>query len=198
MAYLGHIIDKEGIRPQANKVEAIQKMPRLRSLLGMINYYDKFLPGLATKCACLNDLLHKDKKWHWTKNHTKVVKVVKETLSSADTLTHYNPKFPLTLACDASPVGVGAVISHVLPDKTEKPIAYASCKLTKAEANYAQIQKEALSIVFGVKKFRQYLLGRKFKLYTDHKPLLSIFHLQKGIPEVAASRLQRWAITLAA
>ena len=113
----------------------------LRSLLGMINYYDKFLLGLATKCACLNDLLHKDKKWHRIKNHTKAVEVVKETLSSVDTLTHYDPKLPLTLVCDASPVGVGAVISHVLPDNAEKPIAYASRKLTKAETNYAQIQK---------------------------------------------------------
>ena len=174
VAYLGHIVVKDGIQAQANKVEAIQKMPmpkdqkELRSLLGMINYYDRFLPGLATKCACLNDLLHKDKKWRWTKNHAKAVQVVKETLSSVDTLTHYNPKLPLTLSCDASPVGVGAVISHVFPDGEEKPIAYASRKLTKAKTNYAQIQKEALSIVFGAQKFRQYLLGRKFKLYTDH------------------------------
>ena len=171
---------------------------QLRSFLGMVNYYDKFLPGLATKCACLNDLLHKDKKWYWTEEHSKAVDAIKESVTSADTLAHYDPTLPLTLACDASPVGVGAVISHTYPDGKEKPIAYASRKLTKAENNYAQIQKEALGIVYGVQKFKQYLLGRKFNLHTDHKPLLSIFHPQKGIPEVAASRLQRWAITLSA
>ena len=103
----------------------------LRSFLGMINYYDRFLLGLATNCACLdlNDLLHKDKKWHWTKEHSEAVHMVKETLSSVDTLTHYDPKLPLTLACDASPVGVGAVLSHTLPDGKEKPIAYASRNL---------------------------------------------------------------------
>ena len=199
--YLRHMINKDRIRPQVDKVEAIKKMPmpnnpkELRSFLGMINYYDRFLPGLATKCACLNDLLHKDKE---TDKHLEAVEVVKETLSSVDTLTHYDPKLPLTLACGASPVGVGAVLSHIYPDGKEKPIAYASHKLTKAEKNYAQTQKEVLGIVFGVQKFKQYLLGKKFKLQTDHKPLLSIFHPQKGIPEVAASRLQRWAITLSA
>ena len=142
--------------------------------------------------------MHKDKKWHWIEEHSEAVEAVKETLSSVDTVTHYDPKLPLTLACDASPVGVGAILLHTFPGGKEKPIAYASHKLTKSEKNYAQIQKEALGIVFGVKKFKQYLLGRKFKLHTDHKPLLSIFHPQKGIPEVAASRLQRWAITLSA
>ena len=167
---------------------------QLRSFLGMVNYYDKFLPGLATKCACLNDLLHKDKKWYWTEEHSKAVDAIKESLTSADTLAHYDPTLPLTLACDASTIGVRAVILHTYPDGK----AYASRKLTKAEKNYAQIQKEALGIVYGVQKFKQYLLGRKFKLHTDHKPLLSIFYPQKGIPEVAASRLQRLAITLSA
>ena len=116
------------------------------------------------------------------KEHSGAVEAVKETLSSVDTLTHYDPKLPLTLACDPSPIGVGAVLSHTFPGGKEEPIAYALRKLTKSEKNYAQIQKEALGIVFGVKKFRQYSLRRKFKLHTDHKPLLSIFHPQKGIP----------------
>ena len=85
VVYLGHVIDKDGIRPLTNKVEAILKMPlpedpkQLRSFLGMVNYYDKFLPGLATKCACLNYLLHKDKKWYWTEEHSNAVDAIKES-----------------------------------------------------------------------------------------------------------------------
>ena len=115
---------------------------------------------------------------------------------SADTLTHYDPSLPLSLACDASWVGIGAVIFHTFPGGIEKPVAYASRKSTVAEQNYAQIQKEVLGIVFGVQKFRQYLMGCKFQLITDHKPLVTIFHPNKGIPEMAASRLQRWEIIL--
>ena len=115
------------------------------------------------------------------------IKAVKTALTSADTLTHYDPALPLSLPCDGSPVGIGAVIFHTLPGGKEKPVAYASCKLTLAEQNYAQIQKEALEIVFGVQKFKQYLMGRKFQLLTDHKPLVTIFHPNKGIPEMAAA-----------
>ena len=112
----------------------------------------------------------------------------KKLLTSADALAHYNPSLPLSLTCDASPVGIGALIFHTYPDGKEKPVEYTSCKLTSAEQNYAQIQKEALGIVFRVQKFRQYLLGHKFQLVTDHKPLVTIFHPQKGIPEMTASR----------
>ena len=80
----------------------------------------------------------------------------------------------------------------------QNTVTYASRKLSQAEKIYAQIQKEALAIIFRVEKFCQYLLGRKFCLITDHKPLLMIFHLAKGIPETAASSLQRWAIVLSA
>ena len=86
----------------------------------------------------------------------------------------------------------------MFPNGEEKPIAFASRTLNKSERNYAQIEKEALSIIFGIKKYHQYLYGRKFLLVTDHKPLVTLLGPKRGIPTLAAARLQRWAILLSA
>jgi len=93
---------------------------------------------------------------------------------------------------------MGAVIAPAYPDGTERPIAYASRTFTASERNYAQLEKEAYSLVYGVPKFHQYLYERKFTLCTDHKPLTTILGPKKGIPTLAAARLQRWALILSA
>ena len=122
----------------------------------------------------------------------------KGLLTSANVLVHYDATLPMKLATDASPYGLGAVISQVLPNGVEKPVAFASRSLSSSEQNYSQIDKEALGLIYGVRKFHTYLYGRKFTLVTDHKPLTSILGPKKGVSAVAAARLQRWALLLSA
>nr|CAB3223623.1 uncharacterized protein K02A2.6-like [Phallusia mammillata] len=117
-------------------------------------------------------------------------------LSSNNVLTHFDQTLPVGIACDASYVGIGAVLFHRYPDGSERPIANASKTLTDSQRNYSQIQKKALAIVYALKKFYQYLFGRKFILMTDHKPLLSLFGPNKATPALAANRLARWALFL--
>lgn len=113
-------------------------------------------------------------------------------------LVHYDSSHPIKLACDASAYGLGAVISHVFENGEERPIAYASRTLTTAERNYSQIEKEALSLIFGVKRFHTYLFGRTFTLVTDNKPVSAILNPTKSLPAIAAARMQRWAVFLSA
>ncbi|BHF61136.1 hypothetical protein SprV_0100410700 [Sparganum proliferum] len=200
--YLGFVFDVNGRHPDPENIRAIQRMPapknvsQLRSFLGLISYYSAFLPSLHDVRAPLNRLLQKDAPWCWSPDCEKAFAQLKSMLSSDLLLTHCDPTLPIVVAADASNHGVGAVISHTFPDGSEKAIMHASRTLTPAEKNYGQIEKEALALVFAVKKFHKLLYGRHFTLLTDHKPLLSIFGSEKGIPVYSASRLQRWATIL--
>ena len=186
------------------KIEAIRKAPapvnqhQLGLFLGIINYYSKFISNYSTITHLLNELLKDGVEWKWSTDQQKSFNQLKDKLSSAPILTHFNEKLPLKLDTDTSQYGIGAVISHILLSGEERPIVYASRTLSKSERNYAQIEKEALSIIFGVKKFHHYLCGRKFLLVTDHKPLTTLLGPKSDIPTLATARSQRWALLLAA
>ncbi len=204
VAYLGHQISAKGLYPVPEKVRAIKEAPKpgnvseLKSFLGMVTYSGKFLPDLSTVLAPLYQLLHHDCHWKWGAAQAAAFIKVKNLMQSASVLVHFDPEKELTVSCDASPYDIGDVLSHVMEEDSEKPIAFASRTLTKAEKGYSQLDKEGLAIVFAVKRFHQFLYGRPFTVFTDHKPLMSLFSEHKSIPSMASARIQRWALKLSA
>ena len=203
VVYLGHRIDAQGLHPLTEKVKAIQEAPKpnnvseLKAYLGLLSYYSKFLPNLSTTLAPLYSLLRASIRWHWTAKQEEAFKASKRLLTSSQVLVHFDPKLDIVLSCDASAYGIGAVLSHRMPDGSEKPVGFVSRTLSAAEKNYSQIEKEGLACVFSDKRFHSYLYGHSFTHITDHKPLLSLFNAQKAIPPQASARIQRWALTLA-
>lgn len=202
--YLGNRITKDGVSPVFAKVEAISAAPaprnvtELKSFLGILNYYHRYIPNAATLLEPLHSLLRKEVIWTWGKKQVNAFTRIKDSLCNSQLLIHYDPDKDLIMSCDASPYGLGVVLAHRLEDGTERPISYASRSLSTAERNYSHLQKEALSIIYGITKFHQYCFGRRFEIYSDHKPLEGLFSENKPIPAMAAARIQRWAIKLAA
>ncbi|XP_055605784.1 uncharacterized protein K02A2.6-like [Uranotaenia lowii] len=200
--YLGQLLDSQGIRPDPDKVKAIVNMPpphdvsSLRSYLGAVNYYGKYIREMRNLRQPLDALLKENSTFQWTQACQLSFDRFKEILQSPLMLTHYNPRFPIVVSADASNVGIGARIAHRFPDGLEKAVYHAFRSLTPAESRYSQIEKEALGLIFAVTKFHRMIYGRQFVLQTDHKPLLAIFGFKRGITPYTANRLQRWALTM--
>ncbi|KAL5249516.1 hypothetical protein ACHWQZ_G018395 [Mnemiopsis leidyi] len=200
--YLGHKISAKGVSPVKSKVDDLLKTPEPRDVkqliafLGAVGYYRRYLPDLSTIIAPLDRLRGVKVPWRWTEVEQSAFCKLKALLSSEHVVACYNPQLPVKVESDASAVGLGAVISHIFPDGSEKPIEYASCKLSKSECRYSQIDKEALGIIWAVRRFHYYLYGREFELVTDHMPLTYIFNRSKGISEMSSNRLSRYALIL--
>ena len=128
-----------------------------------------------------HDLLKKGIPCSWNASHQKAFDTSNQQLCSETLLVHYDLAKKLILSCDASPSGVGAVLSHVMEDGSERPIGFASRTLAPAEKKYFQLDKEDLAIIFGIKKFHQHVYGRSFQITSDHKPLLGLLGENKGI-----------------
>ena len=200
--YLGHHIESRGIHTSEKKVRAILEAPpprniqQLRFFLRLLNYYAKFIMNLSTILHPLHRLLQAGQAWFWSITFEKAFQSAKQQLVAAPVLAHYDSKMPIVLAADAFAYRIGAVISHRLPNGSECPVVFASRTLSDSEKNYSQVEKEALSVIFGIRNFHQYLYGRNFTLVMDHKPLTTIMGPKQGISPLLAARMQRWALLL--
>uniref|UniRef100_A0A5S6QYG5 RNA-directed DNA polymerase n=1 Tax=Trichuris muris TaxID=70415 RepID=A0A5S6QYG5_TRIMR len=204
VTFLGYHIDALGIHPTAEKLSAIHNAPspkskmELQAFLGLLNFYHNFLPNKAEVAEPLHRLLDKGCTWKWRQEHERAFQRAKRLISSNSVLTQYDDALPLTLTCDASQHGIGCVLAHKLPDGREAPVAFHSRTLATAERNYAQIDKEALSIIAGIKKFHNHIYGRPFEVKTNHKPLLGLLGKSAQTPTGLSPRMTRWSIMLSA
>ena len=140
----------------------------------MANHLAKFSPNLADKTRPLRDLLSKKNQWNWGEPQRKAFQEVKEALSCSPVLALFNPKKEI-VSSDASSYGMGAVLFQKQPEGEHKSVAYISRAMTPTEQRYAQIEKEALAITWACDRFADYLMGMKFHIQTDHKPLVPLF-----------------------
>jgi hypothetical protein len=196
---LGHLVSGLGqLKPHPDKVGAIKDAPRpetkkqVRSFLGLIGFYRKFVPNFAAIACPLTDLTKKGQpnKVSWGVCQENAFNALKQRLISAPILKLPELDKLFVLRTDASDTGLGAVLLQE-QEGVKLPIAYASRKLLPREQNYSVIEKECLALVWGIGKFHTYLFGREFTLQTDHQPLL---YLNKA--KVANARLMRWALSL--
>ena len=206
VVFLAHLFSHEGVKPDPTKIEAIRDMPTpkskqdvdLQRLLGMITYLGKFIPNLSITTGPLRQLMESDVEWHWSNHHNAALDQIKKLLTESPTLKYYDPELPTRISVDASKFGLGAALLQKHGD-TWAPVAYASRSLSKSEQNYAQIEKEALAILFGCERFHVYLYGKSFTVESDHKPLQPIFKkpICKAPPRIQRFRLrlQKYSIT---
>jgi hypothetical protein len=193
--YMGHLLTKDGVKPDPHKVEAILKMPRpqdakaVQRLLGTVNYLAKFLPCLSEVSEPLRRLTRTDTPWHWETQQEEAYQAILKLIVVTPVLRYYDVTEEVTVQADSSDSGLGAVLLQ-----NGQPVAFASRALSTTEQNYAQIEKECLAIVFACERFDQYLHGRdKITGQTDHKPLETIV---KKLIHQMPKRLQRMVMRL--
>ena len=201
--FYGYAFSAEGMKADEKKVQAIKEtatpktVSELRSFLGLVNYVSRFIKDFATIAAPLRDLTKKSTKWTWTDQHQAAFDSLKEALTSKSVVAYFDPKKSTEIIVDASPVGLGAILTQktVRSDGTvhAKVCAYASRALSDVERRYSQTEKEALAIVWACEKFHLYIYGAQFNIVTDHKALEIIFNNPNSRPP---ARIERWSLRL--
>ena len=180
--YLGHVISKEGIRPDSAKTVKVQQFPtpvdvtKVRQFLGLVSYYRRFVPGSAQIAAPLHALTKKNAVFHWTPECDSAFSKLKELLTTPPVLSYpmFGPQCEFILETDASGVGLGAILAQKQVDGSTHPIAYASRTLDSHKRNYGISELEMLALVWAMRYFRPYLLGHHTTVYTDHAACRSL------------------------
>ena len=213
--YLGHVISPSGIHPDPEKVRVIKEMAppetvkQVRSFLGMVGYYRKFILNFSTLARPLTSLTKKNAKFKWEEEEQAAYDALCQELLQAPILAYPDVRLPYHLYCDSSLYAVGGILTQCFPEG-ERVIQYLSHQLSATQQKWPTIEREAYAIycitklrpyLFGaereayamycITRLRPYLFGADFTVYTDHKPLKSLFTAQ-----MANTKCQRWAILL--
>jgi transposase InsO family protein len=193
VAFLGHVITPDGIKPNPSKIEAVQKYPlpkttkKIKAFLGLVGYYRRFLLNFAKVVSPFTKCLKKGAKIDTNDaSYLEAFHKCKELLTNAPVLAYPDFTKTFNLTTDASNIAIGSVLSQ-----SNRPIAFYSRTLNSAEKNYSTIERELLAIVESTKHFRPYLYGKHFEIETDHKPLVWLFSLKDP-----NSRLVKWRLRL--
>jgi transposase InsO family protein len=203
LAFLGFRVSADGVRKDPAKVAAIGAMEvpttakQLRTFLGLTGYLRRFIKGYAEVARPLTDLLTEEARGEWAKGSawnplaTAAFEKLKLLVAEEVVLDYPNPKTPYHVVCDASDFAVGAMLAQLDSDGRERPIAFASKRLTETESRYSATEREGLAVVFAVKKFRQHILGRPTVVVTDHAALRQLYTTKDPV-----GRISRWVVLL--
>jgi len=197
LKFLGYIVTNQGIQTDPDKIKKIVEYPipttitQVRSFLGIASYYRRFIKNFAAIARPLHDQTKTKKKIPWTQATTKSFETLKKLLTTAPVLARPDFNRSFILVTDASKLGLGCVLTQLDDDGKEHPIIYASRGLKPNEANYAPTKLECLAVIWAVKLFRPYLLGKKFMIITDHSALTGLLKTPNPTGIIA-----RWIVTL--
>ncbi|GBG79924.1 hypothetical protein CBR_g30189 [Chara braunii] len=191
--YLGHVLDGDGIKPEDSKIAAIRDWPtprtltELRSFLGLANYYRKFVRNFSTIAAPLRRLLKKEAIWQLDKDCTSVLKKLKRVLVEYPVLKVADPSLPFVVTTDASQYGIGAVLQQD-DGNGFRPVEFMSARMPCEKVATSTYERELYALRQALDHWKHYLLGRHFKVYSDHETLRWLKTQAKMTP-----KLTRWA-----
>lgn len=203
LEFFGNVFSEEGVSPDPRKVKAVLEASKptdkkqVKSVLGMANYVQRYIPDLATMVKPLRDLTKQDTEFEWTSECEYAWSKLKDSLTSDTVMSYFDQKLETELVVDASPYGLGGILTQIhysqSGEKEVNVLSYASRSLDDVESRYSQVEREALAVRWGVEHFHLYLYGNPFVVITDHKPLVSVFANVLAKP---SPRIERWCLRL--